>query len=350
MGVDVNVWVTLLLVSCMAAEGFVGWWRATPVYRFADTVSDFVAGLVQLAVQAALGVSLVLIYTGFTRFALFELPLSSPLAWGFAYLVTELVLYWRHRAGHEIAALWAVHEVHHQSSEFNYAVGQRISVFQWVQTALFVWPLALIGIPVPMFAALFGVIHFYNFLLHTKLIGQLGPLEHLLQTPALHRVHHGRNGEYIDKNYGFSITLYDRLFGTHQPEERPVDYGTTQPLPTYRMLHNHFAPFAHLASRMRNAGSPRLALEVALRHPGWDPATRALQLPAPGPAGPRVTPAAPVDGPRAALAIGALLAGLVATLALTQLTPVLSWPARLAGGLVTAVLLGAATHFAPGDR
>ncbi|MEM9842436.1 MAG: sterol desaturase family protein [Pseudomonadota bacterium] len=142
-----------------------------------------------------------------------------------AVLVCDFAYYWEHRLAHRIRLLWTQHAVHHSSREMNIIVGVRFGPFESVASALAHFPLLFLGFPPELI--FFGIILVlaYQTWIHTELIGKLGPLDAVLNTPANHRVHHGCDDKYIDKNYGGILIIWDRLFGTYQAEEETPNYG-----------------------------------------------------------------------------------------------------------------------------
>jgi sterol desaturase/sphingolipid hydroxylase (fatty acid hydroxylase superfamily) len=335
MALDPNLPAAAAIAGFMALEYGIGRARGRRLYALADSLSDVGTSLGQLVVQAMLGFTTIGMYAWLeANLGLLEFPADSPLWWVLAWLLLELTFYWRHRAGHEMHLFWTIHEVHHQSPEYNLAVAQRVGYLQWAQTAVFVIPLAVLGIPPAMFAALFAAIHFYQFLIHTRLVERLGVLEHVLMTPSHHRAHHGRNPRYLDRNYGFTLILFDRFFGTFQAEDEEPRYGTLTPLPSWNPIDNNLRPWARLLGAIRHAPDPLTALTVSIRHPAWNPRTGVVELPGrEAPVAPRPVPA---DGGtpwlRVTITVGFGLA-VVGSLALVQSTDLWSTPVRLAVGL-----------------
>ena len=152
------------------------------------------------------------------------------------FLGVDCAYYWFHRIAHEYNAPWAGHVVHHSSEDYNLAVALRQGTFQGVFSWVFYLPLALLGYPPAWFAAMSSFDTLYQFWIHTRLIGKLGPLEWVLNTPSHHRVHHGRNPKYLDKNYAGTLIIWDRMFGTFQAEEEEPVYGLTKPLNSWNPL------------------------------------------------------------------------------------------------------------------
>ncbi|MBO9657337.1 MAG: sterol desaturase family protein [Chitinophagaceae bacterium] len=175
------------------------------------------------------------------HFALFDIK-AGWFTWVLLFLATDLVWYWYHRLAHEINAFWAVHVVHHQSEDFNYTVSARITVFQAVVRCMFWAVLPLLGFP-PMMISIFLLIHgIYPFFIHTRALGKWGWFEKIMVTPTHHGIHHASNPEYLDKNYGDVLIIWDKLFGTFVEEKKEVEivYGLTKPLNSHSFLWQHF--------------------------------------------------------------------------------------------------------------
>lgn len=158
-------------------------------------------------------------------------------------IIADFCQYWLHRFSHEVNIMWAGHVTHHSNSEYNLSVAVRQSAVEGIYTWLFFMPLAFFGIPWQMFVLAYAVSLLWQFLVHTQFVKQLGFLEMFMTTPSHHRVHHGKNERYIDKNYGAFFIVWDKLFGTFEPETEKVEYGITQPLqnenPLWSNVHHH---------------------------------------------------------------------------------------------------------------
>lgn len=160
-------------------------------------------------------------------------PASSILLWIIAFFVCDLVLYIYHLLGHKTRILWAAHVAHHSSLHYNISVGFRINFIHLFYRFLFWAPLCLVGITPQMILFLESLTAIWNFLIHTEKIKKLGFLDMILNTPSNHRVHHASNPEYIDKNLGGILIIYDRLFGTYAKETIPPVYGITHNIYTH---------------------------------------------------------------------------------------------------------------------
>ena len=188
-----------------------------------------------------------------------------------AFVLYDLTWYVDHRIAHRTGLFWAFHSVHHSSREFNFTVASRGFVLDQVLTRPMFYLLPICGvspfqyIAVQIFTNIFGIFQ------HTRLIKRLGPLEWLLATPSNHRVHHGADPEYLDRNYGEVLIVWDRLFGTYTPEGPEPTFGLTKNIGTYNPIWIELAGIAWLMERVRSAG--RLADRVAClyRPPEWRP-------------------------------------------------------------------------------
>jgi sterol desaturase/sphingolipid hydroxylase (fatty acid hydroxylase superfamily) len=211
------------------------------VYRVNDSITDLACGVIdqttKLIVEATVLLAYIYVYE---HFRVWNIVDWSPAAkWGAALLCfvgVDFCFYWHHRFGHEFAAGWATHVVHHQSEDFNLIVALRQSAIEHHLTFFFYLPLAYLGIPVSWYVAMFAFNLIWQFWCHTRLVDKLGPLEWIFVTPSHHRVHHGRNLQYLDKNYGGTLIIWDRIFGTFEPEKEEVVFGITKPIRSWNPL------------------------------------------------------------------------------------------------------------------
>jgi sterol desaturase/sphingolipid hydroxylase (fatty acid hydroxylase superfamily) len=191
------------------------------------------------------------------------LPTHSAWGWLAGLVLYDFTSYWAHRHHHEIHFLWAIHGVHHAAEDYNFAAALRQPAFQRVFAWLWRLPLALV-MPVEMFIGLVVFDFLYQFVQHTRYIGKLGPFGWIMNTPSHHRVHHGIEATYLDKNYGGILIVWDRLFGTFQAEEAEPTPGLTKPLGSLNPLWGNVAIFAELWAASRTVvGSNKLWLWIA---------------------------------------------------------------------------------------
>lgn len=209
-------------------------------FGFANSISNLNIGIAERTLDLAITGSFFYYYDYlYQHFALFHFK-PGPLHWLALLLLTDFVWYWYHRFGHEVNILWAAHIVHHQSDDYNFTVSARITVFQALARTGFWSVLPFFGFTAPMITTMLLIHGLYPFFIHTRLIGKLGVLEYFLVTPSHHRVHHASNPQYLDKNYGDVLIIWDKLFGTFQVEEEEPIYGLTKPLNSHSFLWQHF--------------------------------------------------------------------------------------------------------------
>lgn len=256
----------------MAIEWAVARRRRQQVYRASDAIGNLHLGIgSQIVGVMSLGATLVLYSIVWEHAALFEVPLDSALAWAATLLGVDFLYYWFHRTSHGVAFMWAAHAVHHQSEDYNLSVALRQS---WLQQFMSIWfylPLALLGVPPVMFATMVAIDTLYQFWVHTELVGRLGPLEKVLMTPSHHRVHHGTDPQYVDRNHGGVLIVWDRLFGTYEPETTRPRYGTLSPLRSFEPLWANVQVWRLLWRKARAAGTWADKVRVWLKPPGWLP-------------------------------------------------------------------------------
>lgn len=186
-------------------------------------------------------------------------------------VMADFVYYVEHFCMHKVRLFWLAHSVHHSSKVFNTATAFRFSIFDPVISATFHLPLLLLGFnPIYIFAAEI-LIQAYQFWIHNEMIGKLGPVEWVFNTPSHHRVHHGSNAQYIDKNFGGILIVWDRLFGTFAREEKLPKYGIGVTLPSKNPLTVQFFEFMNLFRDLRGAKGLRQSLGYIFLTPGWKP-------------------------------------------------------------------------------
>ena len=184
----------------------------------------------------------------------------------------DLLYYVDHRCGHRIRFLWAVsHSVHHSSPQFDQTTGLRISFIDGFLSPWFYLPAILIGFDPILVGACMGVMLAYQQWLHTETIGRLGWFDWIFNSPSNHRVHHGVQDKYIDKNYGAMLMLWDRMFGTYQPEEEAPRYGLIKPIGSVNPIVVHCAEFIALWRDLRGAPSWARRWALLWRPPGTAP-------------------------------------------------------------------------------
>ncbi|MBL4650869.1 MAG: sterol desaturase family protein [Aureispira sp.] len=177
--------------------------------------------------------------------AFFEIPMNTW-TWVAAFFVADFTYYWMHRMEHEHRILWATHSVHHSSEDYNLTVSLRLSLVESLFEWAFLIPMVLVGFS--PFQAILGLILVAQFQtwIHTERIDKLGWLDEIFNTPSVHRVHHGSNDQYLDKNYGGVLIIWDKLFDTFQREEEKVVYGLTKNINSNNPITINFIEFKNI--------------------------------------------------------------------------------------------------------
>ncbi|WP_342327414.1 sterol desaturase family protein [Pedobacter sp. FW305-3-2-15-E-R2A2] len=267
--IALSVPVFFILIGIELAWNF---YKKLNYYRFNDSIANLSQGIGQQLTGIFMKTALFFGYKYiFENWRLLDLP-QSIWIWIILFIGVDFFYYWFHRMSHQVNALWAAHIVHHQSEEYNLTVALRQSWFQGWFSWVFYLPLALVGFDPIMFLTLSSFNTLYQFWIHTRAIKSMGPLEWILNTPSHHRVHHGSNPKYIDRNHAGTLIIWDRLFGTFQKEEEEVYYGITTPLASWNPLWANVHYWDELLKTARQ--SPRWAdkINVFLKPPGWFPA------------------------------------------------------------------------------
>jgi sterol desaturase/sphingolipid hydroxylase (fatty acid hydroxylase superfamily) len=315
--------------------------RGLKVYRLADALTCLSCGMSQQLLLVFCNAFLLAGYAFiYQRYRIISFPARSVGVWLLAFFGVDFLYYWWHRLSHEVNLLWAGHVVHHSSEDYNLAVALRQSIL----TPFTAWPfyalLAFAGVPPLVYAAIQSFNLLYQFWIHTQVVGRLGRFEAIFNTPSLHRVHHAINPRYLDRNYGGTLMVWDRLFGTYEPETEAPVYGLVKPLrsfnPAWAQIH-YCVELVRLSFR-----APALAdkLRVWWKGPTWYPA--GLVAPA-GPA-----PVSPSTfrkyQPPVSVRLGRYLGAhyslaLLATFLVMLLAPRLAGAQRLAVALLIALSL-----------
>jgi sterol desaturase/sphingolipid hydroxylase (fatty acid hydroxylase superfamily) len=239
--------------------------------RWKDTGANFlifiINQLLEKTVVGSVGVMCLMPFHWLT-------PLSIPmnlLTWILAFFAADLTYYWMHRIEHEQRILWALHSVHHSSKDYNLSVSFRLSIIEGLIEWIFLIPMILIGFS--PFQAIVGLILVAQFQtwIHTERIGKLGWLDKIFNTPSVHRVHHGSNKKYLDKNYGGFLIIWDRIFGTYQKEEEKVIYGLTKDINTNNALLINFIEFKSIIKDLKKCKSWKDRFKIIFGNLSWRP-------------------------------------------------------------------------------
>jgi len=245
---------------------------ASGAYMKRDAWASISMGLVSVATTAGWKLLALLGYAAiYAYLAPWHLASTQWYTWVIAILGVDLLFYTYHRIAHRVRLIWATHQAHHSSQYFNFATALRQ---KWNNSGeILIWiPLPLLGVPPWMVFASFSINLIYQFWVHTERIDRLWrPIELIFNTPSHHRVHHGMDAEYLDKNYAGILIIWDRIFGTFQPEMSRPHYGLTKPVNTYNIWKLQTREYAAIARDVRRASAWRDKLGYIFGPPGWEP-------------------------------------------------------------------------------
>ena len=270
---DFAVWAMPIFLVAIAVEVIMSRRYHPERYAMGTALSDMAVGGVYQAIEVCIHGGLLWVYaTAFQHAAPVQLDATAPLTWVFGLLAVDFLFYWWHRFSHVVNVLWAVHGVHHQGEDFNLAVALRQPAFEPLTWFLFYLPLAVLGVPPEVYIGSYAVNRFYQFWIHTEYIGK-GPrwVEWIFNTASHHRVHHGVNEAYLDKNYGAVLIVWDRLFGTFEEEGVRPTYGTTVQLGSYNPVWANLQHFVVCGRLFRASRTWRDRIRVWFAHPAWRP-------------------------------------------------------------------------------
>ncbi|MCH7399509.1 sterol desaturase family protein [Belliella sp. DSM 107340] len=255
----------------MGIELIVLRFQKNPSYRMNDAITNINLGVVSQVSGVFIKVLSIGVYTFlYEQFAFFEIQNNI---WTFfiLFFLYDFCYYWAHRKSHEINLFWGGHVVHHSSEEYNLSVALRQSSTQTIWTFFFYLPLAFLGFDPVFLVLVSGLNLLYQFWIHTEAIGKMGFLEKFMNTPSHHRVHHGRNPKYIDKNHGGTFIIFDRWFGTFQEEEEKPTYGITVPVNSWNPVWVNLSHYVSMKEEMKQIPNWSDKIRYMFNKPGWLP-------------------------------------------------------------------------------
>jgi alkylglycerol monooxygenase len=257
----------------IGVELFIARMKRLSYYNFPDAITNLSCGIGSTTTGIFLKALTVLAYI-----KLYEIsPLKGVIpnawwVWVLLFLGVDFFYYWFHRLAHEISLMWGSHAVHHQSEEYNLTVALRQAWYQGAFSFVFYLPLALVGFRPEMFFIISQLVTLYQFWIHTRLINKLpAPFEYIFNTPSHHRVHHGVNPQYIDKNHAGTLIIWDRMFGTFAPEVEEVVYGITKQANSWNPIWLNFEYWIDLGKDLVKVHAVRPAILLLCKYPGWRP-------------------------------------------------------------------------------
>jgi alkylglycerol monooxygenase len=219
----------LIMFFLVLAEMIFSYVKKKKYYSFNETFSNVTCGILERSAFVLFAFVYYNYFDFIYNYSIFKIPVNIYSQIGLFFLV-DLIWYVYHRMGHRVNILWAAHVTHHQSEDYNLSVSFRVSSLQLLIRMFFWAVLPFIGFNPGVTLLMIGINAAYQFFIHTQVVQNLGFLEHIFATPSNHRVHHGKNQVYIDKNYGGIFIIWDKIFGTYEPERETVKYGITTPI------------------------------------------------------------------------------------------------------------------------
>lgn len=266
---------TPLYIFVIALEILLSNFRHTGSYTRRNTLDNLFLMLLNSGIDLLFRGVYLVAWGWFYTHRWFEI--GHPFGYWFSLVVgMDFLYYWLHRVDHQSRFFWAVHVTHHSSEQFNLTVGFRSSVFQPLYRFVYFIPLALAGFKPLDIVFVFSATQIWGILVHTEHIGKLGWLEHWLVTPSHHRVHHASNIRYLDRNLGMLLIVWDKWFGTFQPElepgqYEPIRYGLTKPMPQPGPVKLVLHEWVAIAEDLKRKIPLREKLHYVFGPPGWSP-------------------------------------------------------------------------------
>ena len=255
---NVIVFAVPVMLSLVFLEWFISWRQNRDIYDGKDTLAAATIGIGNLIISALIKVGIFFLVVIFYNISPFRIP---PTWWSYiiCFVFLDLARYWAHRIAHEQRFWWATHVTHHNSKKYNFSVSFRLSWTQHIKIVFFL-PVVMMGFDPFVFFICHQIAVLYQFWIHTEYIRKLpAPIEFFFTTPSHHRVHHATNAEYIDKNYGSTFIIWDRMFGTFQPEGEQAIYGITKNVDTYNPVTLVFHEWVDIVKDVFKARSLREA-------------------------------------------------------------------------------------------
>ncbi|KAM4029245.1 alkylglycerol monooxygenase isoform 1-T2 [Anomaloglossus baeobatrachus] len=269
---------TVYFLVMLVLEMIASWAVKGQSLRVNDGLTSLSAGVMSRLPDVVFrGVEVTTYIYVWNNYRMLELPWDSSWTWWLTFLGVDFAYYWFHRMAHEVNIIWAGHQTHHSSEDYNLTTALRQSFLQKYFSWMFYWPMAFF-IPPSVFAVHLQFNLLYQFWIHTEFINNLGPLELILNTPSHHRVHHGRNPYCIDSNYGGTLIIWDRIFGTFVPEKDKVVYGLTHPVNTFDPFDVQMQHCVYMWNTFWSTPGFCNKLSVIFKGPGWGPGKPRLGL------------------------------------------------------------------------
>jgi sterol desaturase/sphingolipid hydroxylase (fatty acid hydroxylase superfamily) len=261
---------TPIYAIVIGAEILFSYFHHKNYYSVKGTLANIYLTILNFSLDILIRGICLIVLNYFYQFKFFEIQ-NQIVYWTILVIGQDFMFYWLHRIDHYCRVFWAVHVTHHSSEEFNLTVGFRSSVFQPLYRFIYFIPLALFGFKGIDIMFVYAATQIYGILIHTKTIDKLGFLEWFLSTPSHHRVHHGSNVKYLDKNMGMLLIVWDRMFGTFQPEDKneEVVFGLTENIKTHHPVKMVFHEWINIYSDLKKPAPLKAKFFYLFGPPGW---------------------------------------------------------------------------------
>lgn len=230
--------------------------------------------IVEVLNRTLYGLLVIWLFVWVEPFAVAEIPVTWW-SWIAGLILADFSYYWMHRTEHRVRFFWALHSVHHSSEEYDLSTALRIFWLIDLTLAFFFLPMIFIGFSAPQVLVCMLTVFTYMIWVHTEKIGSLGWFDKYFSSPSVHRVHHGSNPQYLDKNYAGILLVWDRMFGTYEPEVEKVKFGLTTPINTSNPLLIGFHEIICLYRDVRACDNWSDRANTLIHPPGWRPASKA---------------------------------------------------------------------------
>lgn len=266
--------ISLVVIASICLESWIDMKGEHGHYDARETRSNLVIAAISLVVNLVVRGAMMSIFHRLSHFAVLDIG-RGPLAWFVLFLLVDLLSYLFHLLGHKSRIFWAMHVVHHSSHKYNLTTAIRTPFTNSMLRTGMLAPLVFRGFTPDMVLVTDALILFAAFFQHTAMVGKLGWIEYIFNTPSHHRVHHGSNKRYLDRNFGGALIIWDRMFGTFQQEDETPVYGLAKPLRDRRLTNILFHEWYDMARDLCHASGIRQWIKYVFGRPGW----KASQLP-----------------------------------------------------------------------
>ena len=261
-------WAIPVFMSLVLIEIFYEYREGEKTHRFNSTLANLSVGAVEMIVGASSHLIVLFVYIlAFESIAIFQWENTAAI-WLIGLLAYEFCYYWKHRFGHEVNLLWGAHVVHHQSEDMNFSTAVRLSATSSIWGSLFYLPVAILGVPPFVFMIVKALTLTYQFFIHTEHISRLPAwFEFIFNSPAHHRVHHACQEQYLDKNYGSLLIIWDRLFGTFADEKEQPVYGAVKKIDSWNPVYVNTAYYHQIVEWLKQSRSIKDTLQIVFGRP-----------------------------------------------------------------------------------